>query len=435
MTTNKNLTTSKNKTMKKSLLLAAAALMAVACSKREINPIPTPSPEGPEGNAGLVSFSAGMTAGTKVSVDNTTNVGASKFDVNDVIGVYALIPSASMDLTAKATTYPTLPNFQFLNKKYKVTTSTWTEDFDAPSSGNDAYVAEFDPNTTGTDEMYYQSGNKAWSFLAYYPTSAITEAAGLVGGLPSIIGDVDVPGNWEKTETDLSFQIQTDILDNGGAKAYPGPIMYAYNDDENEPGDPAVVPLAFKYANAKISLEVKIDGTVGENTQLKAVTLYGVGLLSGYKFDLKQAVGATPENVFVSNTSGSTLTGLVTSGTPVASTRAYQFGFTKVAATTDSVTSVGYLVPATAVTKAKIEFFFDTSGNGSAIERYVAYLDQSATGDSPIKNDGTNFLDKIEPGKEYKFKLSVKKNQVTFSGTIADWDVVDKTGDDPIPAE
>lgn len=426
--------------MKKSLLLAAASLAVISCSKRSFGP-------GVEEGEQQVRFSSGiMAVPSKVSVDNN---GHSKFDQGDLIGVYAVVHGKALG-TDGAAAFPANNQFQYLDKKYSVTN---IPAYDAANSK--PAVAEFAPQSQGVDNMYYLAGGIGWNYYAYYPTSVA-----LTNGMPSGNAATATAANFVKTDNMLTFYNQTML---GSGTTYPGPIIFAHYATEDKAvasgtTQPAV-ELPFKYAVAKITLDVEVKGAVGTANDVQHIMLYGAGMKQGIVFDLTKAA-AKDVTTGVYNVVSQSATGVDLDGTPlnastgmpqVNTTKAYLFGKTVTLATsnkqasdnngeTDPVkkladstlfTSTGYLIPAGnavatptgTLTGGTIKFFVGSSNP----EVYTASLDKTATG-------GTNYLPKIEPGKEYKFKIVISKNAVTFTGTIEDWDVVDHTGD-PLPAE
>lgn len=399
--------------MKKTLLLAAAALAAVSCSKRPIETIKEP---GLEPNA--VRFSSGATTVTPSKV--TTNPGKEQgtiFEENDVIGVYAVFHGQKL---GSGSEFPTNPALQYKKKKYKVESVNVGE----------SYLATFKPNTTD-ETIYYLPGGQGYNYYAFYPT---TEANGK-----------EVQSNYTFTEaaniSANSWVNQTALFQESApssgtwvpveGQAYPGPIMYAYYDTEdkalgNGQTNPAV-HLSFKHAVAKLSLDVEMDETAGAVTDITAIELFATtGLYQGFTFDLTKA-SETPATVVAGNTtSGTLLDGTGTSTTA----KSYKFqNLTKTTSGTTTTSAVtGYLIPATGITNAQIRF---TVGSGNNAQVFTAKLDKSSTGENV---SGENHLATIEAGKEYKFKITIKKTAVEFTGTIEDWDVVDNSSTE-IPAE
>lgn len=402
------------KAMKKTLLLAAAALAAVSCSKRPIETIKEP---GLEPNA--VRFSSGATTVTPSKV--TTNPGKEQgtiFEQNDVIGVYAVFHGQKL---GSGSEFPTNTALQYKKKKYKV------ESVDAGSE----YLATFKPNSAD-ETIYYLPGGQGYNYYAFYPT---TEANGK-----------EVQSNYTFTEAPnvsaTSWVNQTELFQETGSstgvwvpadgKAYPGPIMYAYYDTEdkalgNGQTNPAV-QLSFKHAVAKLSLDVEMDETAGAVTDITAIELFATaGLYQGFTFDLTKA-SETPATVVTGNTSGTLLDG-TGSGTSAKSYRFQNLTKTTSGSTTTSSAVTGYLIPATGITNAQIRF---TVGSGTNAQVFTAKLDKSSTGENV--SGGENHLATIEAGKEYKFKITIKKTAVEFTGTITDWDLVDNSSTE-IPAE
>lgn len=393
--------------MKKSLLFAAASLAVISCSKREMGT----DPFSPDPNE--VRFSSGaaeVKPGTKVTVDQTKG---SVFETNDEIGIYAVLDGKKID---ESDAFPTNTNIQYKNKTYKVSSVA----DDAP------YAASF-AATDNDNKIYYLPGGQAYNYYAYFPTANVS-------------GKTMGTSTYQFEETNNNFAKQTALFsqDNGTLAItkqtdYPGPMMYAYyntadkaatNGGTNQP-----VNLPFKYANAKLSLSIEMDAAAGSVEDITLIELYATkGLYQGYTFDLKEADETTPAVVKQGSTTQLDGSG---SGTNTAS---YQFqnlidvkGGQGIQTSKSHVT--GYLIPATGIEDAVIRI---TKGSGSQAEVFKARLDKSATGEDVA--DGENYLSAIEAGKEYKFKIVIKKHEVEFTGTITDWEVVDKS-DVEIPAE
>ena len=398
--------------MKKSLLLAVASLAVISCSKRDISPVE------PNSEPNLVRFSSGN-ADTKVATlpsDEKVNV----FEVNDEIGVYAVFHGKKIDASDA---FPTNPMLQYKNKNYKVSAvaaaTPYTADFVA---GSDA------------DKIFYLPGGQGYNYYAYYPTVTLT---GKTMNTSYVFED---PAT---SITGMAFQAQTSLFSQDAAHVvtkvanWPGPMMYAYytTEDKAPTGGAAqtAVPLAFKIANAKIMIQFAVDKSAGDVPDISSVELYAKsGLKTGYTFDLKQADESTP-NVVAQYASGVVLDGTGTGS----STLSYKFQpliDSTLAETTLGVTSgahsIGYLIPATAIEDAIIRV---TIGSGNSAQVFKAYLDKSATGTGGAAG-GTNYLSSIEAGKLYKFKVTIARAGVQFTGTIEDWTLVDNTSD-PIPAE
>ncbi len=423
--------------MKKSFLLAAASLAVISCSKRSFGP------NVEEGDQ-QVRFSSGNLAVSKVSVDAD---GHSKFDKDDIIGVYAVLHGKTLGTDGSAA-FPANNTFQYLDRKYIVSNNPAYDNVN-----NKAAVAEFAPQSQGVDNMYYLAGGKGWNYYAYYPTSVA-----LTNGMPSGNATTATAANFVKTDNTLTFYNQSLL----SGMTYPGPVIFAYygTEDKAAPSGTAqpAVELPFKYAVAKITLDVEVKGAVGTANDVQYIMMYGNGLKQGIVFDLTKATAKDAVsgvyNVVTQSATGSALDGtpLGATGLPQAnSTKAYLFGKDVTLATSNKLdgnhngetdpakqladstlfVSTGYLIPAGneaatpagTLTDATIKFFVGSSNP----EIYTAKLDKTSEG-------GTNYLPKIEPGKEYKFKIVISKNAVTFTGTIEDWDVVDHTSD-PIPAD
>lgn len=400
--------------MKKTLLLAAAALAAVSCSKRPIETIKEP---GLEPNA--VRFSSEGTAITPSKV--TTNPSSDKgsiFEVDDIIGVYAVLHGQKL---GSGNEFPANVALQYKKKKYKV------ESVD-PSSN---YLATFKPNTTD-ETIYYLPGGQGYNYYAFYPTQdqggkevtstyTFTEAA-------TISANSWINQKSLFTETGPS----SGVWEPTTGVAYPGPIMYAYYSTEDKAatngGTTPAVKLDFKHAVAKLSLDIEMDETAGSVSDITNIELFATsGLYQGFTFDLTKASDA-PATVVTGNTGSGTLLDGSGSG---AQLKSYQFQNlikTTSGSTTTSSAVTGYLIPATGITNAKIRF---TVGSGTAAQAFTANLDKTSTGDN---SGSTNYLESIEAGKEYKFKITIKKTAVEFTGTIEDWDVVDNSSTE-IPAE
>ena len=399
------------KAMKKTLLLAAAALAAVSCSKRPIETIKEP---GLEPNA--VRFSSGATTVTPSKVTTNPDLGKEQgtiFEENDVIGVYAVLNGKKL---SDGDAFPTNTALQYKKKKYKV------ESVDAGSE----YLATFKPNSAD-ETIYYLPGGQGYNYYAFYPT---TEQNGK-----------EVSTNYTFTESTAGWCNQTSLFTETPASsgtwvptagvAYPGPIMYAYYDTEDKAlGNGQVNPavhLSFKHAVAKLSLDVEMDETAGTVNDINAIELFAnTGLYQGFTFDLTKA-SETPATVVTGNTSGTLLDG-TGSGSSAKSYRFQNLTKTTSGPTTTSAVT-GYLIPATGITNAQIRF---TVGSGTNAQVFTAKLDKSSTGENV--SGGENHLATIEAGKEYKFKITIKKTAVEFTGTIEDWGLVDNSSTE-IPAE
>lgn len=393
--------------MKKSLLLAAASLAVISCSKREIGP----DPNVPDPNEVIFSSgAANVTPGSKVTVDA---VKGSIFEVNDEIGIYAVMDGKKIDASDA---FPTNTNIQYKNKTYKVTSVAT----DSP------YAASF-VATDNDNKIYYLPGGQAYNYYAYFPTANVS-------------GKTMSTSTYSWEETNNNFAKQTALFSQNAsdlsvtvAAAYPGPMMYAYYNTADKAatngGSNTPVNLGFKYANAKLSLAIEMDAAAGSVEDITAIELYAAkGLYQGYTFDLKEADEVTPAVVKQGTTTQLDGTG---SGN---NALAYQFqNLIDVKAgagvTTTKSHVVGYMIPATGIEDAIIRI---TKGSGSQAEVFKARLDKSATGEDV--SGGTNYLSAIDASKEYKFKIQISKKEVQFTGTIEDWTPVDNTST-PIPAE
>ncbi|WP_281671287.1 fimbrillin family protein [Rikenella microfusus] len=390
--------------MKKSLLLAAASLAAISCSKREMGT----NPYAPDPNEVIFSSGAAdVVPGSKVTVDQTKG---SIFEVNDEIGIYAVLDGKKID---ESDAFPTNTAVQYKNKTYKV----------ASVEEEDPYEASFTA-TDNDNKIYYLPGGQAYNYYAYFPTSSVS--------------DVNMSAStfsYEETSNDFANQTALFSQDNMSlvvtpAEAYPGPMMYAYYKTADKAatngGANTPVNLEFKYANAKLSLAIEMDQAAGNVEDITSIELYAKeGLYQGYTFDLKQADETSP--AVVKQGSANKLDG---SGSGRA-LQSYQFQNlidNKSGATTTSHVT-GYLIPATGIQDAVIRI---TTGSNKSAEVFKARLDKSTTGENV--SSGENYLPTIEAGKEYKFKIKITKKEVQFTGTIEDWVPVDKTGT-VIPAE
>ena len=101
--------------MKKSLLLAAASLAVIACSKRTIGEAPV-DPNLPADNVVRFSSAASTATVSKAGLDAD---GHSTFEVDDTIGIYAVLDTKTLG-AAPASVFPTNADFQYLNRKYVV---------------------------------------------------------------------------------------------------------------------------------------------------------------------------------------------------------------------------------------------------------------------------------------------------------------------------
>lgn len=157
-------------------------------------------------------------------------------------------------------------------------------------------------------------------------------------------------------------------------------------------------------------------------------TFSGSSPFTGYLFKIPSAA---------SDTTTTTITiPAGTGGTPAATTKpAAKF------------TVTGYLIPAGNnatssvggdLTNVFIKFYVSGQTNGKDPEVYTATLDQTKGGlVTTLPGTSTaakNYLPAIAPGKEYKFKLTLDKNEIEFEGEIQDWEVVEPNGSDEIPA-
>lgn len=393
--------------MKKSLLLAAASLAVISCSKREF----ASDPNVPDPNE--VIFSSGATSVTPTGKVGINNDGKSAFEVNDVIGIYAVLNGKKID---ESDAFPTNTNVQYKNKTYKVSSVL----------SSSPYTASFTA-TDNDNKIYYLPGGQEYNYYAYFPTSDVS-------------GKMMSTSTYSWEETNNNFAKQTALFSQDAvslavttAAAYPGPMMYAYYNTADKAatngGANSPVNLGFKYANAKLRLDIEMDAATGSVEDITAIELYAAsGLYQGYTFDLKEADETSPAVV----KQGST-TQLDGSGSGNAAL-SYQFQNlidTKagVGVTETKSHVVGYLIPATGIEDAVIRI---TKGSGSQAEVFKARLDKSSTGENV--SGGTNYLSNIEASKEYKFKIKIKKTEVQFTGDITDWTPVDNTGTE-IPAE
>ncbi len=410
--------------MKKSLLLAAASLAVISCSKRAME---TPG-DGPVQDPNAVMFSTGgITATPDSKVTGNPEAGKENgviFEKDDVIGIYAVLHGKVLD---DADAFPTNTAIQYKQKLYAASSI-------AAATDANPFLATFNPSTTtGSDEtIYYLPGGQGYNYYAFFPTSAqggktltnymATESATISTNAwtnqTGLFAEATPgSGTWEHV-TGTPYQ------------AWPGPFLYAYYNTEDKA--PAVgttatpVKLTFKHAVAKLSLDVTIDQTVGTAADLSAIELYAdAGLYQGFTIDMKQA-DKSPANVIAANTTSGTLLDGTGSGNTA---KTYKFqNLTKAVvsgATKTGTNVIGYLIPATGIENAKIRFTF---GTGTNAQVFTAKLDKSATGDDASAT-GTNHFPTIEAGKDYQFKINIQKTGVTFTGTIEDWAVVDKTGD------
>lgn len=402
--------------MKKSLILAVASLAVIGCSKREMGVDPNAA------DPNEVRFSAGgATVTSKVTTDATT--GKTVFEQNDLIGVYAVVDGKKLG-TDGSNAFPA--SLQYLNKKFKVTSVK-------AATTTDPAVATFTANANG-DKMYYLAGDQAWNYYAYYPTTGNA----MFSSLPTAATNA-AAGQFVKTDNTNTFYNQTAL--STSSSLYPGPIMFAYYSTPDKASSSHPVNLTFKHALAKLTLDVTVASSIGSvNSAADAtIMMYGDGLTEGITFDLTKAtaVGAT-SGVYevISQTTTPTPANLdgtstATAGaTPTpADTKAYFFeAIPDAGGDVQHFTVTGYLVPAGCdktsggtLENVKIRFYI---GTGSNLQAYTANLDETVGGTVSGK---TNYLPQIEPGKEYKFKIELKQDEVNFTGTIEDWTLVDKS--------
>lgn len=431
--------------MKKSLLLAAASLAVISCSKRAMETAENPGVQDPN----AVQFATGGTTITSKVTESSDATDAANgvvtFEQGDIIGIYAVYHGKKLSDGNAA--FPSTSELQYKKKKYVVSTV-------ADKSATIPYLAAFKPatatdnvNITEDQTIYYLPGGQAYDYYAFFPT---TEQEG---------PEIDKPANtYSFTESGKEWLDQTemyestntstnDVVWTKAAAAYPGPLLYAYNtgkDIKNQndgQGDKAPkigetkepVHLEFKHAVAKLTLEVEVDKTAGLATDIDKIEMFaGAGMFQGFTFNLKNASEDQATSPVV--TANTTLLDGTGSGTTA---KFYQFQNrwqpydssdpdNMPAKTTSKVT--GYLIPSAAVENAKIRFIFST-GN----QTFTAKLDKSATGDDSSAT-GDNMLEKIEAGKEYRFKITIQKSGAEFNGTIEKFDVIDMT-DTPVDAE
>ena len=100
--------------MKKSLLLAAASLAVIACSKRTIGEAPV-DPNLPADNVVRFSSAASTATVSKAGLDAS---GHSTFEVDDTIGIYAVLDTKTLG-AAPASVFPTNADFQYLKKRLR----------------------------------------------------------------------------------------------------------------------------------------------------------------------------------------------------------------------------------------------------------------------------------------------------------------------------
>lgn len=407
--------------MKKSLLLAAASLAVISCSKRAMETAENPGVQDPN----AVQFSTGGIAATPGSkVTGNPEVGSENgliFQTNDVIGVYAVLHGKKLGAGDE---FPTNTAVQYKQKLYKATSV-------AGASDAVPFLATFAPKTTtaGADEtIYYLPGGQEYNYYAFYPTTD--------GGMPRALSNYVYTENTSIGATAWVNQVGifTQNTSTGDWEAapqtqsWPGPILYAYSSTADKA--PAVgtsatpVKLTFKHAVAKLTLDVTVDQTVAPSSDITAIELFAdEGLYQGFTLDLKQAHETTPE-VVKTNTSGAKLDGSGTGSAAATYKFANQYAAPTAGATQTTTKVIGYLIPTTGIENAKIRFTF---GTGSNAQVFTAKLDKSATGDDSSAT-GTNHFPTIEAGKDYQFKINIQKTGVTFTGTIEDWSVEDKTG-------
>lgn len=502
--------------MKKSLLLAVASLAVIACSKRTIGEAPV-DPNLPADNVVRFSSAGGVTV-TRAGLDKD---GHSTFDVNDEIGIYAVLHGKSLGTlqTSSNTLFPANTDFQYFNRQYKVTKVDPYDDTTDPSSPVQP-IAHFEPVVDAaavapklTDNtMYYLSGGQGWNYYAYYPYSLVeklTNAAGTADfvipatlataatATPSpaanFIGKSD-KGGWSLSTPKPNFFDQTKLVlstsTNAVENTYPGPIMFAYYGQEDSQAAlgtaQKAVRLPFKYAIAKLTLNVKISedviavpttGTTNTNiTQLLAIAMDGNEMYQGFTFDLTKArtVGASTgvydviTTIDNDNVNAPAMTSWDVKTKKVAPNftdsdpyTGYLFKVPDAADTKINAQCIeipgttpkeykkgtefvvtGFLIPAGNVagadgklTNVEIKFYVSKQTGGKDPEVYTVTLDQTkggtVTGGNPAPK---NYLPAIAPGKEYKFNITLDKNKITFEGEVEDWDVVEPAGSDEIPA-
>lgn len=453
--------------MKKSLLLAAASLAVISCSKRSFGPGEIIDNNNDPMEVKFSTNTANVTP-SKVGLDGN---GHSTFQLKDTIGIYAVNHGKFLGSTPAITigttegVFPSASAAQYMNKLYGVVSVTGY----VPGSPDVPAIAEFKAKTANA--IFYQAGGKGWNYYAYYP------AGDTVKGTPfdrmNMVANNVAYNVFEQT---LSFQDQTkvtgmDVVSPDLNKMYPGPVMFAYyaTEDKAPVAGVAKAPtkLEFKYANAKLTMDLEVKGTVGKVGDIASIVLYGTGMTGGFNFDLSKANAKGVSGVYevmttftgsgVQNLDGTNLS----NGAQSMFSRAYIFGKHVTKAIShkndptynssltgtagledkgkDSTLSVttGYLVPCQTVTNAKIEVRVADAMGG--VQIFTALLDETKGGTMTGNKPGTsvpykNYLSKIEPGKEYKFKVVVDKKAVNFTGTIEDWVVEDNTSN-PIPAE
>lgn len=382
--------------MKKSLLLAAASLAVISCSKRAME-----NPVDPGQEPGAVRFASSAVAVTPSKV--TSDADGSKFDVEDVVGIYAVLDGKKLGAGDE---FPTSGSV-YQNVKYKVTSVNTTSPF----------TATFTP-TAADQTIYYLPGGAAYNYYAFYPTKTAT-------GAPELTNYV-INSTSATTGGNLPFADQ-DALSTG--KGYPGPMMYAYystadkatKDDGSANTDP--VNLVFKYANAKLVLNIEVDETVGTAENIDEVQLYATsGMYGTYTFDLKNASeDQKTKPVMAPRTSGSGSNVQLLNGYNDVTDTWTTYSFENIINTEDNddkakSTVTGYLIPGTSISGATIRITTKDEHGSPTGEAFLAELDRTNLAEAE------NYMKSIEAGKKYEFVLKISKTGVKFTGTITDWE-------------
>lgn len=310
------------------LCALAGAVCLASCSSDE---------EADVSNDGRVRFTAGI-GNQAVAATPATRASGSEWASGDAIGIF-MVKHGTVDVEADAG-----------NKKFITV------------GGNDVFTP-----TTGNEIYYPMWDTKKVDFIAYYPYK---ENVSFEAALPVTIAT-------DQTTTDA--QAGCDLM---WAKADKNGNGYTKDAD-------AATPVAFTFGHclAKLTMNCKVDASVGATLDNATVTISGMNTQS--TFDLKTATLGAPENE------------------QAIIPRKLATPTTNFAATYDAI-----ILPDSYGANV-LSVTFEIGGE-PFIWKVVEAIE-------------------FEPGKEYIYEVTIRRTGVSATGTIKAWDPVTKK--DPVYAE
>lgn len=391
--------------MNRILTLAAVAFVVASCGKKSLEPQSVPGTGEPDVTA-PVSF--GATAAVEVTpTKSTTTLGGESGSLDVNLGIYAF---KGADLPANPTAAAGVVWNDAANLEYAWNSATGVKCFEEKVSGSDKPKL-FWPGSGTT-------GNNL-SFAGYFPFVATGTAAPATG-----------------TKAWVENYVLNANLADQSTKADDYEFAWASLKNVGRPSPIAAQNLSFVYKVAKLSLVIKSDEAIqlqsgGVGAGIKSVEIYAAstGLNTDYKLNL---LTGTPE-------AGTTT---ATASAPIKLWLENKTAGVAPLPTKDYVAGGACLIPATAAainpggntTPANNGIIVAVTYNdGTKDDVVLAKINQDLIGSVADGSLDNAALKKgIEAGKNYKYTLTLTKNQITFTGEVTDWEDVEYGSDIPL---